>query len=129
MIRRTFVVVAALATLVSPPPARASTTTFVVSAAALHYLPGDADSTYATPLQVTQGSQLLFAPADVLGNHSVTAEQTDANGTPIFDSGGIIGAGQTAQVVGVDALPPGTYRFYCYAHFEMHGVLQIVAAQ
>jgi plastocyanin len=97
----------------------------MVVATAAHYLPGD--QVLPLPvLPVVRGTGVQFANADFTP-HSLESVDRDARGRPIFDSG-MLYFGQLAPVAGVEALAPGTYQFYCYAHpSSMRGALLVLA--
>lgn len=119
---RRFVALAlAASALAVAAPARAQDA--VLTAAGLQYLPGDED--LGVPLEIERGSDLRFINLDVLGYHTVTSE-ADEGGVKLFDTPDQLGPGETALVEGVEALPPGTYRFYCSTHYPtMWGVLVV----
>lgn len=81
---------------------------------------------YAPPVTVMfAGSTLTFANGDVLAPHNVEAFDRDpVTRQPLFESA-IIPAGQTTEVVGADALPPGSYDFFCILHPQMTGTLTV----
>jgi plastocyanin len=124
-----------------PPAARAQSTVAASSTAApavrVHgaatltaiaftFVPGD-DDTSRAPLRVIEGSTLLFTNLDALAPHTVNSVATSADGAPLFSSGAPTSAGQTSPVVGVAALPPGQYTFYCRVHTQMQGVLRVLS--
>src|SRR5260370_39871503 len=65
---------------------------------------------YATPaIVVNQGDTLQFNNIDV-------ATHTLSSSTPgLFDSG-VVSAGNSTPVAGVDKLAPRTYQFFCAVH-------------
>jgi len=76
-------------------------------------------------LTIAPGERLSFASQDRLVMHNVTATDNGADGRPIFASA-TIGGGDTAPVVGVEALAPGTYGFHCTIHpKQMTGTLTV----
>lgn len=97
----------------------------VVTTAGFTFVPGDEREPFATTLEVPAGARLLFANADGLAPHSVTAEATDPGGRPLFDSGEPADAGSAVWVRGVERLAPGAYRFSCRAHTAMLGSLRV----
>ena len=105
-------------------PARADGV-MVMTASAYQYLPGD-DGLDA-PLAIEQGTTLYFFNADTSGWHTVTGEPSPT-GASWFDTPDQVGFGSYAEVVGVDRLEPGTYRFYCTPHYpDMQGTLVVQA--
>jgi len=83
------------------------------------------DRYVTTDLTIAPGERLSFASQDPLVMHNVTATDNGADGRPIFASA-TIGGGDTAPVVGADALAPGTYGFYCTIHpKQMMGTLTV----
>ncbi len=59
--------------------------------------------------------------------HSVTSDDRDASGNPLFSV--IVSPGASATVVGVAALAPGTYPFHCVFHAAtMRGTLTITGS-
>jgi plastocyanin len=79
-------------------------------------------------VQVTQGQTLLFANADPIAPHTLSAVP-DQYGNYLFDSnGGEANApGSAATVDGVESLPPGRYEFQCKFHTSlMQGWLTVV---
>ena len=111
-------VLAAQAELASAAPVN------VVTTVAYRYLPGDSDG--SIPLVIDQGDQLHLVNADPLGTHNLVSLDT-ADGVPLFDSGEQTMLGTTSEVLGVPALGPGAYVFYCSVHgFDsMNGVLEV----
>jgi polyvinyl alcohol dehydrogenase (cytochrome) len=79
--------------------------------------------TYATPVvAASSGDTLRFTNLDPVAQHDLHSD------TPgLFDSG-LIGAGNSEVVPGVDRLPPGQYAFHCSLHSWMHGVLNVAGA-
>jgi polyvinyl alcohol dehydrogenase (cytochrome) len=76
--------------------------------------------TYATPAVVaSQGDTLRFTNLDPVAQHDL-----DSDTPGLFDSG-LIGAGNSELVPGIEALPPGQYAFHCSLHAWMHGVVTI----
>jgi hypothetical protein len=123
MLRRLTTTVVALAAAF--PSAHAATTTpsAVVTAVAFRYLPGDV-TLQDVPLQVRQGTTILFAPLDPLGNHSILS-RIYVDDRPLFESD-LIGPGQVAEVRGLEKLAPGVYEFTCSVHEYMAGSLEVV---
>jgi plastocyanin len=123
MSRKTLLISFALCALVAP--ARAATIP-IVTVEAYHYLPGDVRD--GTTLTITQGELLQFLNLDTIGGfHTITSGDTDAHGTPLFDSGVLTAPGSRSEVTGTDKLPPGTYLFYCSSHgaSAMSGRLEV----
>lgn len=104
-------------------PARAAVPSMVVTADAFVYVPGDA-STDSAPLRVFEGTTVLFAPMDTLGNHTVTSDLY-VDGAPAFTTA-LIGPGQVDEVHGLEWMPIGTYEFRCSVHDFMRGRLEVV---
>jgi polyvinyl alcohol dehydrogenase (cytochrome) len=76
---------------------------------------------YATPaIVVNQGDTLKF------NNIDVTSHTLSSSTPGLFDSG-VVSAGSSTVVAGVDKLSPGTYQFFCSFHPWMHGAIQVVA--
>jgi len=95
------------------------------------YVPGGTNlGPVATPplpiaLSITQGDTLSSTNLDPVP-HSLTADDLDELGNPLFDTG-LFGLAATAPVVGVENLQPGSYPFHCTTHAFMHGVLTVNA--
>lgn len=87
--------------------------------------PGATNTSYATPVAVTEpGGSLSFVNLDI-ALHDVTAEQRGPDGRPLFHSR-LIGLGQSAPVEGLDRVRSGqTYGFFCSIHPGMHGSLVV----
>jgi outer membrane protein assembly factor BamB len=82
--------------------------------------PGAFLTNYATPVvTVQQGGSVTYTNLDA-AQHDVLSVD-GLFGTPL------IGAGQQVPVSGVEALPPGSYGFYCSLHANMQGTLSVVA--
>jgi FtsP/CotA-like multicopper oxidase with cupredoxin domain/plastocyanin len=79
---------------------------------------------YATPsITLAKGGTLSVINFDST-RHSVTADDHDAAGTPLFSA--IVDPGMTMAVDGVGALAPGVYKFHCIFHAgTMVGTLTI----
>jgi plastocyanin len=102
-------------------PARADTKT--VTAVGLRFI--DADDGLE-PIEIAQGDSLEFLNADPLSltdGHNLTHYAP----VPLFQSDRIL-IGQSADVVGVQALLPGDYPFVCTIHEGMAGTLEVVPA-
>lgn len=89
------------------------------------YTPGD-DELGAPTLYVTAGSQLTLTNLDAFAAHALTSDavvpDTD---TRLFESG-VLNFRASAPVVGVPALPAGSYPFHCSVHEDnMHGLLVV----
>jgi plastocyanin len=71
---------------------------------------------YGKPsFSIDRGTTALFQNLDPgLAQHDVVANESGANGRPLFASATIL-AGQ-APVTGTETLNPGTYRFFCTIH-------------
>lgn len=113
-----------------PLPARAAPTVPVVLTAAYHYLPGDVRM--SVDLTISTGQTLRLVNVDPVGGfHTLTAEDVDAQGRPIFDTGDVpVAPGSVADVVGTEKLISGrTYGFYCTVHgaSAMEGRLTVVS--
>ncbi|MGH2829167.1 MAG: cupredoxin domain-containing protein [Actinomycetota bacterium] len=78
------------------------------------------------PLIVERGGRLFLLNIDNLGAHRITAYDLDDRGEPLFWSH-TINAGQAGEVIGVRALAPGRYAFYCGFHSGMDGSLEVLA--
>ena len=80
--------------------------------------------TYATPVvAASSGDTLRFTNLDPLAQHDL-----DSDTPGLFDSG-LIAAGASELVPGVEKLPPGQYAFHCSLHSWMHGVLSVAGAE
>jgi spore coat protein A len=79
---------------------------------------------YATPtVELAKGGTLSVINFDST-RHSVTSDDRDANGNPLFSV--VVNPGGTASVDGVGTLAPGTYAFHCIFHSAtMRGTLTI----
>ncbi len=79
---------------------------------------------YATPtVELAKGGSLSVINFDST-RHSVTSDDHDASGSPLFSV--VVNPGATASVDGVAALAPGTYPFHCIFHSAtMRGTLTI----
>lgn len=73
-------------------------------------------------VSVSAGGALTFVNTDV-APHDVVADAATARG-PLFRSTTVT-TGQSAAVVGVSKLGPGTYTFHCSLHPQMHGALTV----
>ncbi len=82
---------------------------------------------FATPrVELAQGGTLGVVNFDD-ARHSVTADDRDASGNPLFSV--VVDAGGSATVDGVGALAPGTYPFHCIFHAAtMRGTLTITGS-
>src|ERR1044071_2898513 len=75
-----------------------------------------ATKVYVNPdVTIQQGEALTFHNTEVGIPHDVTAAEQGADGRPLFASDTIRGDA-SAPVVGADALPPGSYAFFCSIH-------------
>jgi len=100
-----------------------------------------ATSTVASPIQafvpdtitITQGDSLQYVNIDVSGvardglhDLTSTSRVPGPNGTlvPRFASASVQ-PGNVTAVVGVEALPAGTWFFYCTQHEQMRGTLKV----
>jgi plastocyanin len=88
-----------------------------------------ASKIYVNPdVAIAPGEALTFRNTDVL-RHDVTAVDKGPDGKPLFASATIDG-GTSAAVAGADALPPGSYAFYCSIHPGlMRGTLTVTAPE
>ena len=95
------------------------------SGAAIVAAPGSAQTTYATPVMLTQvGGPLSFVNLDAV-QHDVVAEETLPNGRPLFSTP-LISLGESAPVDGLENVKAGTtYGFYCSIHRGMRGSLVV----
>ena len=79
---------------------------------------------FAPPtLALPQGSSLRLMNQDST-THDITSNDRNAAGQRLFAST-YTNNGETAVVVGVDALPAGSYGFHCSLHGQMTGTLVI----
>lgn len=123
-------------------------TALVVGAAPAHAVvglagPGASFAGYATPtVVVPRGGPLTFANAD-LADHTLTSEARlprriakktrycrtyGVRSCPLFTSA-IVGAGESAQVAGIQRARPGReYEFRCQIHSGMRGTLVVLGA-
>lgn len=83
---------------------------------------------YVPPVVVVSEGQGLDLENPDLLPHDVRARDRGADGQPLFQSAIAGPLGGTADVVGVEALDPGSYAFFCTIHPWMHGVLSVTAA-
>jgi plastocyanin len=82
---------------------------------------------YVSPVHVIpQGTSITYTNVD-LPLHDVIARQNGPDGKPLFASR-LVSLGQSAPVLGVEALPPGSYPFTCSLHNGMNATLEVVAA-
>jgi hypothetical protein len=96
----------------------------VVVTEAAQYVPGDVDrpgDEPALPLILGRGGRLFLVNADTLGAHRITSYEG------LFDQEQVNG-GQAGEVIGVSALMPGRYGFYCPNHPGMDGMLEVEQA-
>ncbi len=113
---RLLTVAAAALVAALPAPARAAVPWQVVAVP---------DRYVASEVYVLPGDTLFLTNAD-----PVTPQQHDLrstahrNGVPLFKSP-FLSAGQTGEVAGVAALPPGYYPFVCALHPQMRGNLHV----
>lgn len=70
------------------------------------------------------GDSLVYTNADFV-EHNLVSERLGPDGKPLFETP-IIVLGESAPVVGVENLDPGTYPFYCAPHPWMVGTLEVV---
>lgn len=74
-------------------------------------------------ITLAKGGTLSVVNLDNM-EHTVTADEKDARGNPLFDTW--VGAGQTATISAASNLAPGTYHFHCLFHpTTMRGTLTI----
>jgi FtsP/CotA-like multicopper oxidase with cupredoxin domain len=79
--------------------------------------------TYETPLvTISQDGQLSVLNQDTYA-HTVTSEDTDADGEPLFDID--VPPGATRAIPGATGLAAGDYGFYCRYHPNMRGTLTV----
>lgn len=106
-----------------PPPAEPTTTLPagpVIAAGPLAQSTG-----YLTPqVPMVPNTTLSFGNADQMV-HDVTSRARTSDGKPLFRSS-YTSPGTTSTVAGAEALPPGTYEFYCSLHPHMAGTLHVV---
>jgi plastocyanin len=84
---------------------------------------------YVLPLvTIDAGSRVLLTNVD-LDIHGITSEATTEDGQPLFTTPWFgVTFSTTAEVDGVETLPPGDYPFFCTFHAEvptMHGTLTV----
>lgn len=125
-------VAAAVATLVpAGSPSRAGSAAHVVTHRST-FVPGD-DELGPLKLTVTQGTTLTITNLDAFAGHELnsddlTADGPDSDSHPdyLFASPGV-NFRDSAPVLGVEALAPGTYGFHCAVHLDnMHGTLVVL---
>jgi plastocyanin len=106
-------VLAGLVLLAAPAPAFAAQPHLAV-AWNLRFVPAT--------IEVNQGDSIVFFNTDPFGGvgHTLTHQAPD----PKFDTG-LLHAGESKEVVGVNELPMGTYEFYCTIHPFMLGKLLV----
>lgn len=112
--RRLFLAILVTATVLGAAPAEGLT--HRVTTVQFRFIPDR--------LTVFRGDSLVYTNAD-FDSHSVTTDVLGPDGKPVFGTP-IIGTGESAQVVGVDSLEPGSYPFYCAPHPWMTGTLDVV---
>ncbi len=95
--------------------------------------PGGTFAGYATPVVVSQqGERLDFTNLDIDAHDIVSDDRATGSepwcifhpqgACPLFASK-LIGLGETDEVIGVDYLLPGSYKFICSVHPWMQGTL------
>lgn len=82
-------------------------------------------SGFQTPtITLAQGGTLSAVNQDAI-EHTVTSQDKDGSGRPLFDT--FVDPGSTVSIPGVSRLAAGTYRFHCTFHPQtMQGKLVIV---
>ena len=109
-----------------PQPAAAATlaTATAPSAATVRIDSGAGFGGYSNPnVEVALGGTLSVINFDST-RHSVTADDRDALGNPLFSV--VVDPGDTATVTGVNLLAPGSYAFHCIFHSgTMRGTLTV----
>jgi hypothetical protein len=126
------VALVAVFTVAALMPAGAQGTSQIIASGNSFY-PGDDAITLelsgerVTLAIVEQGGELDLTNLDIsAAAHSVTSDEYLPDQTPLFDSGAL-NFRQTAPVVGVEKLAPGTYAFHCRRHpSEMHGYFKVI---
>lgn len=125
-LKRTFAAAAVLAGLSFmpvPTPADAAPTVQVTTFRSTYY-PGD-DELVAPTLVVPKGAGLTLTNLDAFAAHGLSSDEVLPNGERLFTSGVLNFRGSSA-VIGVEALPAGTYPFHCAVHEDnMHGNLVV----
>jgi plastocyanin len=115
--RRLLVVSAAAAVLVAPAvPSHAATARQYIGAVAFKFAPGDIVTLAGEPVTLVN----LDAAA-----HDITSDAPGTVNGHLFNSVVLDQRGQKADVVGVAALEPGMYEFYCSVHPEMRGSITV----
>lgn len=79
---------------------------------------------YGIPLVIPQGTGLDYQNSD-LAAHNLVSADTAPNGRKLFRSE-LTALQKIVPVLGVEALPPGDYAFYCEIHPAMDGALTVV---
>jgi plastocyanin len=88
---------------------------------------GPLPDTFATKdVTIDQGQSITFQNSDKTAMHDVTADQSGADGKPLFKSDTIAG-GKTSPVEGVEFLATGDYAFHCSVHPFMTGTIHVTA--
>lgn len=88
------------------------------------YLPGD-DRVPDVRLSVLEGGSVELVNADTAGEHTITSNEVDRSGRPLFDSDRVL-PGEAGTVRGVSRLTPGPHPFRCMVHPDvMRGTLHI----
>jgi hypothetical protein len=81
----------------------------------------------ASEVVIVQGGSLTLVNGDATQQWHDIVSRNYRNGAPVFRSA-LIPAGGVSDVVGVAALEPSVYPFYCSVHDFMVGNLTVVAA-
>ena len=126
MLLRVSLAAAAAGTLLAAPTALAAEQgVYQVVTSRSTYLPGD-DELGTVTLNISAGSDLTLTNLDAFAAHALTSDAVVAEtGDRLFESG-VLNFRASAPVVGVPALPAGSYPFHCSVHEDnMHGVLVV----
>ena len=118
--------VAAKALVAAPTSDRASVVVphDAPQSATIEIDPGARFNGYTNPdITIAQGGTLSVVNYDST-THSVTSDDRDANGQPLFTVD-VLPDGHPVAVPGVSTLPQGTYNFHCRFHPAMQGTLTI----
>ena len=84
------------------------------------YIPGDTTGSVpaAAEVRMARGGRLFLVNVDVSAPHTLTGPVQE-DGTYLFDTRGEVDQFDAEEVVGVGALAPGSYDFFCKLHTNL----------